>query len=150
MRNVITTGFVALVLSPGLTAPVAAGPFEDAMAAYGRGDYATMLRIYRPLAEHGNAGAQFSLALMYNNGRGVPQNYAEAVKWYRKAADQGYADAQSNLGDMYANRQGVPQDYATTAAWYRKAAIRVMPPARQNSGPCTSMARAWRRTMPKQ
>ena len=31
---------------------------------------------------------------MYENGRGVRQDYAEAVKWYRQAAAQGFAEAQ--------------------------------------------------------
>ena len=30
-------------------------------------------------------------AVLYGNGRGVPQDYAEAVSWYRKAAEQGDA-----------------------------------------------------------
>ena len=40
----------AVALSLCLAAPVAAGPFEDATAAYERGDYATALRLFRPLA----------------------------------------------------------------------------------------------------
>jgi TPR repeat protein len=95
-----------------LTGGAAAGPFEDGAAAYGRGDYATALRLWRPLAEQGNARAQFSLGLMYNEGKGVPQNYAEAVKWYRLAAEQDIASAQHNLGIKYATGEGVPQDYA--------------------------------------
>ena len=48
---------------------------------------------------------------MYDNGRGVLQDYKEAVKWYRLAAEQGNANAQYNLGVMYDNGEGVPQDY---------------------------------------
>jgi uncharacterized caspase-like protein len=59
---------------------------------------------------------------MYENGRGVNQDYAEALKWYRKAADQGYADGQYALGFMYENGRGVTQDYAEALKWYRKAA----------------------------
>ena len=69
-------------------------------AAYDRGDYATALKEFRPLAEQGNADAQFNLGFMYENGLGVPQDYAEAVKWYRNAAEQGYAQGQANLGLM--------------------------------------------------
>ncbi len=47
---------------------------------------------------------------MYDNGRGVPQDYQEALKWYRLAAEQGNAIAQYNLGFMYDNGEGVPQD----------------------------------------
>ena len=105
-----------------LAQPVAAGQLEDGWAAHERGDYATALQLWRPLAEQGVAGAQFNLGVIYDKGQGVPQDYAEAVKWYRKAADQGYADAQTNLGVMYDNGQGMPLDDAEAAKWYRKAA----------------------------
>jgi TPR repeat protein len=59
---------------------------------------------------------------MYEQGRGVPQDYAEAVRWYRKAADQGWTRAQVNLGVMYEQGQGVPQDYALAHMWYNLAA----------------------------
>ena len=69
-------------------------------------------------AEKGNAQDQFSLGVMYNDGRGVPKDEAEAVKWYRKAADQGYALAQFGLGLMYALGQGVPKDEAEAYKWF--------------------------------
>ncbi len=112
MPLTINRAVAAIVLMLGLAAPVAAGPFEDARAAHGRGDYGTALGLLRPLANQGNATAQSNLGLMYDLGQGVPQDYAQAVKWYRLAAEQGNASAQSNLGFMYANGQGVPQDYA--------------------------------------
>ncbi len=105
----------------GLTAPAWAG-FDEAVAAYKRGDYATALREYRTLAKQGNAGAQYNIGVMYYNGQGVPQDYAKAVKWYRKATEQGNAGAQYNLGIMYYFGLGVPQDDAKALQWYRKAA----------------------------
>jgi len=68
MRARITTAIVALVLALSLAAPVAAGPLEDANAAYGRGDYAHALRLWRPLAAQGNATAQYNLGLLYEGG----------------------------------------------------------------------------------
>jgi glycine/D-amino acid oxidase-like deaminating enzyme len=47
--------------------------------AYENGDYATALTEWAPLAEQGNANAQFNLAQMYRRGEGVPQNYKMAV-----------------------------------------------------------------------
>ena len=64
------------------------------------------MKWYRLAADQGDAGAQYNLGVMYDNGQGVPQNYAEAVKWYRLAADQGDASAQYNLGVMYDNGRG--------------------------------------------
>jgi hypothetical protein len=102
--------------------PVTANPFADADAAYQRGDYATALWLFRPLAEQGYPRAQYFVGVMYSNGRGVPQDYAEAVKWYRLAAEQGNPDAQNNFGFSYQNGHGVPQDYAEAVKWYRRAA----------------------------
>lgn len=102
--------------------PAVAGPFEDAAAAYDRGDYATVLRLMRALADQGDDAAQHNIGLIYANGQGVPQDYAAAAAWYRKAADQGNAASQGNLGLMYAKGDGVPQDYAAAVSWFRKAA----------------------------
>ncbi len=92
----------------GLTAPAGAG-FDDGVAAAKRGDYATALSKFRPLAEQGDAKAQWALGVMYERGLGAPQEYAKAVKWYRKAAEQGVAEAQYILGFMYRKGRGVPQ-----------------------------------------
>ena len=73
-------------------------------------------------AKQGDAKAQFTLGLRYDDGLGVPQDDAQAVKWYRLAADQGYAQAQYNLGVMYANGIGVPQDYVQAHMWLNLAA----------------------------
>lgn len=82
---------VALIVSGA--APAVAGPFEDGITAYKEGDYATARRLLRPLAEQGDARAQFSIGAMYTLGQGVPQDYAAAVSWYRKAAEQGEPSA---------------------------------------------------------
>jgi TPR repeat protein len=99
-----------------------AGPFADAVAAYRRGDYATALRLFRPLADRGNARAQYRLGDMYANGDGVTQNSVEAVKWLRLAANQGLADAENGLGFAYWNGLGVPRDYAQAVKWFRLSA----------------------------
>lgn len=123
MRIPIKAWALVLVLSLRLVAPMAAGPIEDTAEAVRRGDYASALRVWRPLADQGNATAQALLANSYLSGLGVEQDYAEAAKWLRKAADQGYAQAQFGLELMYANGDGgLPQDNAEAVAWYRKAA----------------------------
>ena len=47
----------------------------------------------RARAEQGDADAQYTLALRYDYGEGVPQDYAEAVRWCRLAPGQGDAVA---------------------------------------------------------
>ncbi len=59
------------------------------MDAYERGDYETALKEWRPLAEQGEMVAQWSLGVMYERGRGVPQDYVQAYRWYTLAASQG-------------------------------------------------------------
>ena len=61
--------------------------------AYDKGDYATALREWEPLAKQGHAAAQYMLGVMYYEGRGVLQDYKIAGKWYRKAAEQGAVKA---------------------------------------------------------
>lgn len=115
--------FVLLLLFPiSMAVTTFAGPFEDAVAAHERGDYATAYRLFHPLAEQNDAQAQFTLGLMYSKGQGVPQDNAEAMKWVRKAAGQGLAEAQFYLGMRYSEGRGVPQDYAEAVKWYRRAA----------------------------
>lgn len=74
------------------------------------------------LANQGKASAQYDLALMYDEGEEVRQDYFKAVEWYQKAANQGYADSQFNLAVSYRSGQGVRQDYAKAVEWYQKAA----------------------------
>ena len=67
--------------------------FQKGEEAADKGDFATALREWRPLAEQGNADAQNNLGAMYDKGQGVPQDYKEAFNWYRKSAEQGDAEA---------------------------------------------------------
>ncbi len=107
-------------------AVVSAGPvwadIDDGVAALVRGDYATALKEFRPLAEQGDAIAQTGLGAMYLAGYGVPQDYAEAVQWFRLAAEQGDGDAQNNLGGLYRYGKGVAQDYVLAHMWLNLAA----------------------------
>jgi uncharacterized protein len=112
----------AIVLVSAFAAPVTAGTFEDAIDAHARGDNAKALRLIRPLANDGDATAQYNLALMYMTGRGVQLDYTAAAIWFRKAAEQGYAFAQSNLGTLYRDGRGVPENDAEAVVWFRKAA----------------------------
>jgi len=96
--------------------------FDVGADKYDKKDYAGALREWQPLANRGDADAQYGLGWMYENGRGVKQDDAQAVAWFRKAAEQGLAAAQFDLGLMYYAGKSVKQDYAQAAAWYRKAA----------------------------
>ena len=94
MKSSLKPVFAALVLMLSLATPAAAGSLEDAAAADDKGDYATAAKLLRPLADEGNAQAQYKLGILYDDGLGVAQDVAEALKWYRLAADQGFASRQ--------------------------------------------------------
>jgi hypothetical protein len=134
MKLTLKHAYAAIFLMLTFAAPVAAGPLEDASVAYSRGDYATVLRLMRPLADQGDAVAQHNLGVIYENGLGVPQNYAEAVKWYRLAAEQGYGLSQFNLGLLYDKGRGVSQNDVEAVKWYSLAANQSNATAQVNLG----------------
>jgi TPR repeat protein len=113
---------VALVLSLVCLAAPAWADFNAGEKAYHRGDYATALREWHPLAKQGQAVAQYHLGLLYANGQGVPKDDAQARQWYEKAALQGHANAQANLGSLYDYGRGGPQDFKMAVRWYLRAA----------------------------
>ena len=113
---------VVLVISFVCLAVPTWADFQAGMDANKRGDYATALREWRPLAEQGFTAAQFNLGQLYANGQGVPRDYVQARQWWEKAAAQGDASAQVNLGVLYENGQGVPKDYKTAVYWFRRSA----------------------------
>jgi TPR repeat protein len=81
----------------------------------GGADYATVVRLWRPLAEQGQPRAhvrQRTRRLARLRGRN---------QLCRKAAEQGNAEAQSNLGLMYAAGRGVPHDYVSAYMWFNLA-----------------------------
>ena len=92
------------------------------MDAFVRGDYASALQTWRPLADAGDPAAQTNIGFLYYEGKGVPQNYEEAIKWYTMAASKGYADASFNLGVAYYAGKGVARDATQALKWYRAAA----------------------------
>ena len=111
---------VLLCLAP---AAAVAQSVSDGFAAYKQGDYQRARDIWRPLAEAGNAVAQFNLGKLFEFGGGeVRQDYSLAARWYREAAAQGITAAQNNLGLMYSQGLGVPRDPRRAAELWKRAA----------------------------
>jgi TPR repeat protein len=132
MRHLTAILCLTLAVLLGSAGEVWSADYQKGKTAYNRGDYATALLEFRPLAEQGHVDAQFHLGIMYEYGESVPKDYRTAVKWFRLAAEQGHAFAQSNLGVMYEIGQGVPQDDKTAVKWYRLAAEQGHAGARNN------------------
>ncbi len=129
MKKLILTFF--LILTPAV---LFAGDFEDGVAALQRKDYEAALNKWRPLAEKGDARAQYNLGVMYASGEGVPQDYKEVLKWLKLAAEQGNAEAQTSLGVMYYKGIGVPKDYNEALRLYKLAAMQQNAVAHFNLG----------------
>ena len=125
---IITTG-LGLLLATSTWAG-----FDEGVAAYQWGDYATVLREFRPPADQGDANAQLQRGLMYYDGQSVPKDDAKALTWFRKAAEQGHAGAQLLVGSMYAEGLGVPMDDAKAVTWFWKAAEQGHAGAQSNLG----------------
>ena len=106
LKTIVIHTMMILALSLGLSVPVLAADFAT-----------TKLK-----AEQGHADAQYRLALMYDYGEDIEQDYTQAFKWYQKSANQGYPEAQYNLGWMYKNAHGMAEDNAKAVEWYLKAA----------------------------
>ena len=88
----------ASVWIASLATPVSAQSVKAGIEAWQKSDYTAAVAIWRPLAEKGDADAQFNLGQAYRLGRGVPINLAAAQSWFERAADKGHVDAQTTLG----------------------------------------------------
>jgi TPR repeat protein len=113
---------LGLWLLAAAAAGAVAGEFDAGMAAFARGDFATALERWRPLAEQGDAAAQNELGVMYGAGLGVARDDAIAALWFRRAALQGYPRAQHNLGRLYRFGLGVERNPQVAAGWIKASA----------------------------
>lgn len=101
-------------LTPGPLTRLSAIDCRERGGEYEVGDLAggtLSLKRWLPVAEQGNAEAQYYVARIYANGMGgVPLDYVKASEWYQRAADQKYGPALQELGYLYEEGLGVPQD----------------------------------------
>ena len=121
------TGIVVLVGYFFTPTKQATAPHDEisiaaALQALERGDFALATPALRTWAEAGDAGAQFALARMYANGRGVPEDGKAAELWYRRAGRQGDARALAELGRLYLDGKKVPQNSREALKLFEEAA----------------------------
>jgi hypothetical protein len=111
---------VLAVLGGSILPQTARADVEAGRAAIQAGDYPKAIQELQPLADQGDATAEYLLAEIYYGGHGG--SLSEAVKWMTASAEQGYAQAQARLGLMYATGKGVPLDNMTAYRWFALAA----------------------------
>ncbi len=119
------SGLAVALLLFGLTThiPAANASWDEATKAFAQKQYASAAKLFRPLAEKGNALAQYQIALMHRMGLGLTKDQKEAKKWSRLAAKQGNADAQLMLGSLYAKSDGEESaDVVRAYMWYETSA----------------------------
>ena len=134
MKKLLTTLCLTFAVLFGSVGVGWSADIQKGHIVYKSGDYKTALQDWEPLAEQGDASAQYNLGLIYDTGTGVLQDYKTAAKWYEFSAKQGNPDAQFNLGEMYEKGQGVPQDYNTAVKWFELSAKQGYADAQSNLG----------------
>jgi uncharacterized protein len=134
--------------------------------ALDRGDWAAAVRLWRPLAEAGDADSAYNLGVMYDEGHGIATDKGVAMTLYRKAADQGMGVAMGNLALLYMRRAQYEQmaeavsdaieayKWLTLAVEYLAPAQRSAPEQtraqlatllnRSQIGQAEALARAWK------
>ena len=74
-----------------------------------------------PLAEAGDADAQYGLGVIYQEGIAVKKSSLRATHWLQKASDQGHKQATNRLAWHYRNGIGVVHSPAKAEELYLKA-----------------------------
>lgn len=90
-------------------------------------NYIEAVKYFKLAAEQGFWRAYYSLALRYENGQGVEQNWEQAIKYYIISAEKGYVSAQYDLGVRYWDGTGVEKNHEIAVEWYKKAAEQCHP-----------------------
>jgi TPR repeat protein len=116
---------VAAALAILAGAPLHAQSVKSGIEAWQRADYSGAVAIWRPLAENGDADAQFNLGQAYRLGRGVPTNLAAAKTWFERSANQGHVDAETTLGLLLFQNN----DQSEGLKWLKKASQKGEPRA---------------------
>lgn len=131
-----TIALFALLLC--LPLALAAEDYAAGLAAFNQGEYKAALKVFKRLAEQGNADAQLKLGQMYHYGLGTKEDDPLAFSWIRKAAEQANADAQFQLANMYLYGFGVPKKETDpdlqAVQWFFKAALQGHADAQYNLG----------------
>ena len=99
-----------------------ASPLDEGVAAFNAGNYQQAFELWKPLAEAGNANAQYNIGLLFLNGLGLERNAVYARELFLAAAHQGLADAQYNLGLIFFEGISVFRSPREARQWWTLAA----------------------------
>src|SRR3954454_20871400 len=116
---------IAALIVLAASSPLAAQSVKAGIEAWQKADYPAAVAIWRPLAEKGDADAQFNLGQAYRLGRGGPTNLSTAQTWFERAANHGHLDAQATLGLLLFQNGDQPAGLR----WLKAAALKGEPRA---------------------
>lgn len=126
-------GVVAVALLAGLfgsqyidkSHPLTAdAKLKIALEAFRSGYDKTALSILAPLADEGNAKAQYWLADIYaDDDPAKKPDVAKTQALLEKSAAQGFVPAERRLGELYLTGTATLQDFGKAQNWLHKAAI---------------------------
>ncbi|MGH6836345.1 MAG: tetratricopeptide repeat protein [Methylocella sp.] len=116
-----TTASLLVAVLAAVASPLRADD-REARRAFEAGRFNEARHLWLALAKTGDAEAALNMGLLYDLGRGVPQDSSIAYRWYRQAAETGLARAAFNVAVMLDSGAGVPHDGAEAALWYARAA----------------------------
>ncbi len=113
---------LALIALCSLTA-TANADLKDGALAYSRGNFTAAIQQLRPLADQGNATAQYLLGSALVNANPPLGNLQEGEVWLKKSAERGNLAAMRDLGKLNAFGKQ-PADRAQATQWLRAGADR--------------------------
>ena len=114
MKNIF---FSLLFVSSALLA----NNYNKGVDAYQSGDFKTAIKLWTPYAKDGNVQAQYTIATIFYEGKGVEQNYNKALYWCKQAAEQEYAKAYAQIGIMYCKGEGVLKSFKKAVPYIQLA-----------------------------
>ncbi len=115
--------FLLIVLIPNLILSSACqAGMQEAFTAMKDGDFEKAISEIKPLANSGDAEAQYYLGAMSSEGKGVTQSHSDSTIWFAKAAEQNHPVAQYNLANCYARGLGVEKNSEKALYWHKKSA----------------------------
>ena len=95
---------------------------KEGFAAYKAGDFKQAYNIWLPLAEAGNAEAQFRVGRLYDFEEIEDVDINAAISWYKYAAAQRHIGAIYNLGLFFDYDKRIPRNIENARAYYQDGA----------------------------
>ena len=95
----------------------------DGINSIGEPRYPEAVQLLKKGADRHSAQAEHLLGLLYEYGKGVPQDFQMSRHYYSRAAEQRNVESIYNLGLLYAfGRGAIPQDFHRALALFQQGA----------------------------